>query len=226
MKKIIFCFWTGNNKMSLNRKKALDSINISGLKVEFINQSNLNDWVKKDYPLHESYEYLSFIHRADYLRVYFMHHYGGGYTDIKFIHDSWINSWEYLMTSEKFGIGYREIGPKGVALIPSIKYINLLINWKKLLGNGAYIFKPNSEFTQEWMKNTNLLLENKLEELRISPSQIPEDFKGKIIDGKPSTYPLKWSELLGNIFHPLCLKYNQKLLYDLKPPELKDIYDF
>jgi hypothetical protein len=26
-------------------------------------------------------------------------------------------------------------------------------------------------------------------------------------------YPLKWTELLGNIFHPLCLKYHKNLLY-------------
>jgi hypothetical protein len=36
-----------------------------------------------EYPLHPAFKYLSYVHKSDYLRSYFMHFYGGGYADIK-----------------------------------------------------------------------------------------------------------------------------------------------
>ena len=70
--------------MSDKRKKCLDSIKQNiGVKVILITPNNLDKYILKDYPLHKSYKYLSEVHKSDYLRTYFMHHYGGGYTDIK-----------------------------------------------------------------------------------------------------------------------------------------------
>ena len=221
----LFCFWTGSNVMPESRIKALHSLKNSHLNVQFITCDNLNEWILKDYPLHQAYEYLSFVHKADYLRVYFMHHYGGAYSDIKNIHSSWLNSWELLVNSDKFGIGYREIGCKGVAMIPSLYYFFMLINYRRLLGNGAYIFKPNTLFTSEWYKLTNIILDKKLVQLKINPSRHPEDYRGRMVNGLKSKYPLSWSELLGNVFHPLCIKYSDNLLYNLPTPDLYSDYD-
>jgi hypothetical protein len=75
----IFCFWTGDNKMSQPRNIALDIlIRNAGVKVELITQKNLKKFLKKDFPLHEGFKHLSLVHKSDYLRCYFMHHYGGG----------------------------------------------------------------------------------------------------------------------------------------------------
>ena len=161
--------------MPPERLKALLGMERSGLRVEFISQQNLNDWVVKESPLHSAYPFLSAIHRADYLRVYFMHHYGGGYADIKHISSSWIPSWNNLFESEKWAVGYREVGPRGVAMVPSISYIILLWNWKHLIGNGAYIFKPGTKFTTEWLSLSNKLLDSKLLELISNPASVPED---------------------------------------------------
>ena len=59
-----------------------------------------------------------------------------------------------------FGCGYPEIGESGVA--------NVLVasEWRQLIGNGAYIFKPNTEFTQQWYNEMIQLLDEKLEDLR------------------------------------------------------------
>jgi hypothetical protein len=154
-----------------------------------------------------------------------MHHYGGGYADIKHINSSWIPSWNNLFESEKWAVGYREIGPRGVAIVPSISYIRLLWNWKYLIGNGAYIFKPSTNFTTDWLNLSNQFLDSKLLELRSNPASVPEDYKGKPTGNSRSLYPIRWSELLGNIFHPLCLKYSKMISYDLPRPNFDANYD-
>ena len=202
------------------------------MEVTFITQRNLHEWVLADNPLHPAYPYLSAIHRADYLRVYFMHHYGGGYSDIKIINKSWLHARDQLLYSNKFGVGYREIGPKGVALVRSWKYIILLYRWRLLLGNCAFIFKPHSEFTYQWLKLTEDLLDKKLLKLKNNPATHPEDHKRRRLKSNQdeskyysSSYPIRWSEMLGDIFHPLCLQYSSELLNTLPAPDFKSNYD-
>jgi hypothetical protein len=48
------------------------------------------------------------MHKNDFLKVYFMHHYGGGYTDVKHIHASWKPFFDQLYFSNKYAIGYPE----------------------------------------------------------------------------------------------------------------------
>lgn len=225
MTRKLFCFWTDSNPMPIERNNALRGMCKSGLEVEFITQNNLSEWIVKGHPLHSAYPYLSAIHRADYLRVYFMHHYGGGYSDIKHINNSWIVSWNKLFESDKWAIGYREVGPRGVAIIPSIKYIYLLWHWKVLIGNCAYIFKPGTAFTNEWLKLSNEFLDSKLVDLKLNPANVPEDYRGRPFVGGHSKYPVRWTELLGNIFHPLCLKYSNFILYDLPHPDFNSNYE-
>ncbi len=211
--------------MPPERVRALESMDKTGLNVEFVTQNNLSDWIVDGFPLHSAYPFLSAIHRADYLRVYFMHHYGGGYSDIKFINDSWIPAWDKLLDSDCLAMGYREIGPRGVAILRSPEYIKLLWNWKLLIGNCAYIFKPRTPFTAEWLDLSNKFLDIKIYQLSINPARAPEDFKGRMVGANSSLYPIRWSELLGNIFHPLCLKYSKMILQDLPRPNFNANYD-
>jgi hypothetical protein len=74
----------------------------------------LGDFLCPDHRLHTAYPLLSQTHMADYLRAYFMHHYGGGYADIEMQTGSWIESFEAMEAHpEMIGIGYRET-PGGV----------------------------------------------------------------------------------------------------------------
>jgi hypothetical protein len=226
MNKNLFCFWTGDNLMPSNRIVALKTLTNTELNIVYLNKNNLQNWIKNDCPLHKSYENLSAVHRADYLRVYFMHNYGGGYCDIKNINNSWLQAYNELNNNkEKFAVGYPEIGWKGVSRVGGFEYLNLLLNCDKLIGNCAYIFKPKTEFTTEWLDKTNELLDSLSSELIKFPASVPEDFKGKKIDGTVSKYPLKWSQLLGDIFHPLCYKYRNKILKSLPMPDFLTDYD-
>lgn len=115
MDKIIYCFWTGNNSFSENRKRALNSMSKSNCKIQLITPNNLNNFIKTNHPLHKSFEYLTLTHKSDYLRCYFMHHYGGGYCDIKEITSSWESSFDDMNDDLIYINGYQEIGPHGVA---------------------------------------------------------------------------------------------------------------
>jgi len=217
---VIYCCWTGNNPMSNDRKRCYESIitNIS-VKVVLITPENLNKFIKPEYPLHKSYEYLSYTHKADYIRTYMMHIYGGGYTDIKQTDYSWAPYFDVLNNMDnKWALGTTEIAAQTVACNSNCDWI--ADNWQKVIGNCSYIFKKQTPFTYEWFNEMNKKLDNKYEELKKCPAQVSDDFTGKEIKNSDGTityskYPLMWAEILGGIFHPLCYKYHDKIIHAL-----------
>jgi len=74
---------------------------ITGCKVCCVYKDDLSKYIL-EHPLHEAYEYLSETHKADYLRTYFMHFYGGGYSDIKRSSGSWLKAFDDLENSDKW----------------------------------------------------------------------------------------------------------------------------
>lgn len=208
--RVIYIFWTGDNAITPNRLAGIDSLEkVSGVEVKLITPTNLQGYIKDEDPLPEAYQYLSFVHRADYLRSYFMYHYGGGYADIKAYYKSWLLAFEKLEQSNAFVIGYPEVGFWGAAN-QDISDVNLKkdlkIHWRYLVGNGSYICRPHTRFTAEWHAEAKRRLIGLTRELREHPATDPF--------GRNNDYPVKWSGLLGSIFHPLCLKYHDKLLKD------------
>ena len=79
-------------------------------------------------------------------------------------------------------------------------------HWRYLVGNGAFICRPHTKMAADGIQ----LLKNRLldytEQLREHPA--------KDIFGKNADYPLPWAGMQGEIFHPFCLKYKDKLLKD------------
>lgn len=219
--KRIFVFWTGDNPMSDNRRRCLESLRKnSGVPVILITQDNLKEYVLPDHPLPSEFHFLSLVHKADYLRSYFMYHYGGGYCDVKSITGSWDYSFDLLNSSpKKSGLGYQEI-KGGVAFIqpdsefPASLVYNLnydmRMHYKELIGNGAYIFKPKSLIFENLLKEQDRRLKKYGKELIKYPGNIMGDNVG---------YPLPWSYILGQIFHPIVfLRRNDLIqLNDVKP---------
>lgn len=203
----VYCFWTDNNMMSDNRKLCLDSIykNI-GVNVILITPKNLNKYILESHPLHPGYKYLSSVHKSDYLRTYFMHHYGGGYTDIKMTNTNWTPYFNKLYNTLFLCLGYPEV--KGGS--------STNINHKYLIGNCAYIFKPNTVITNAWYSNMIKTMDNKYLELKQYPANNPRDYLGSILTNNTiSKYPLRWAELLCDNMHPVIYKYKKYVLYDL-----------
>jgi FkbM family methyltransferase len=211
--KNIFCFWTGNNELTQNRTESLKTIENCTL----ITEKNLDKYILKSHPLHDAYKYLSETHKADYLRTYFMHFYGGGYTDIKRQTGSWSNSFVKLLENkDMYAVGYTEIGPNGVSGISDNYYRQY---WKELIGNGCYIFRPNTPFTKKWYENMLAILDENLQLLKENPARHPRDC---IEHFGWTSYPIKWAQILGDVFHPICYEYKDNLIHGLPIPLFYD----
>lgn len=208
--RVIYIFWTGENEITPNRLEGIKSLKkVSGVDVKLITPKNLPEYIKDEDPLPEAYQYLSLNHRSDYLRSYFMYHYGGGYADIKPYFHSWVSAFESLDESNAYVASYPEVGFWG-ADYPFIKNEvlrrDVFIYWRYLVGNCAFICRPRTRFTAEW----HTVVKNRLlaytEQLRQHPAQD--------IFGSNSDYPIPWANMQGAIFHPFCLKYHERLLKD------------
>ena len=210
VERVIYCFWTGNNEMSDNRKRCLDNLVANaGVPVKLVTPENLSDYILPDHPIHPAFDYLSLVHKADYLRCYFMHHYGGGYCDIKAISSSWTDCFCKLEQSNKYLLGYPELNRNATAA-PDIEdntLKNVVRNkWPLLIGTPALICRPYTKFTDEWFTELNNRLDNYYLALKAHPATDPM--------GKENGYPIPWHGILGAIFHPLCLKYHDKIIQD------------
>lgn len=199
----IYIFWTGDNKITKNRLNSIKQLKeVTECNIIFVDKNNLKNYILDEHPLHPAYEYLSAVHKSDYLRTYFMNFHGGGYCDIKKTTGSWKKSFENLYNNNNaWIIGYKEI--------PGGSPVN--INHNYLIGNGAYICKKNTKLTNEWYNNMILLLDKKLEDLKKNPANNPRDS----FSNNGSKYPISWAEMLGCIFHPLIFKYKDNVLNTL-----------
>jgi FkbM family methyltransferase len=212
----VVSFWTGVNPMSADRLKCLEEFNDLAQMSDhlLIRPDDLRTWILSAAPLHPAYPYLSEVHKADYLRTYFMHFYGGGYTDIKRATQSWGSAWAAFRENRAAEVcGYQEIGPNGVAVGPGTEW--LADHWQELLGNGAYLVRPNTEFTRAWYGAMIAFLDEKLEALRASPAKSPRDR-----NDSGTGYPIGWNEMLGRIFHRVCYDRRDKILIGLPAPVL------
>ena len=205
--KTIYTFWTGTNPMSHNRINCLMQLrSVSEADVLLIDVNNFQDYILQIEPLHPAFTYLSETHKADYLRCYFMHFYGGGYSDIKYTTGSWTQAFEEMSSplNNKTICGYKEIGPHGVPIL------ELRDKWEHLIGGGCYICKPNTDFTRKWYRQMIEVLDKKLDLLKANPSKYPQDCSE---DG--TGYPLAWQEILGRIFHQVCYEERDKVSQNL-----------
>lgn len=205
----LFLFWTGDNPMSPPREKALESIRSAnlGLEVILVDNSNLNTYIKQEWPLHKSYQNLSFIHRSDYLRAYFMHHHGGIYCDLKEMQGSWLSLIERANSNNSiWACGPSEI--KSGSIDPATGPLgdDQKNYFSKVLFQAAFAFKPRSEWTYFWLKEVERRLDYFSDALSAHPAEQPF--------GLNSDYPVPWYSLLAQVHGPLALKYSSHALID------------
>jgi len=206
---IIYCFWTGNNEMSEKRKECLKNLKeVSECNVILVTPDNLQYYILSDEPLHEAYTYLSETHKADYLRTYFMHFYGGGYSDIKKTTSSWKKAFKDIENNKDCYInGAHESGPHDIG------YEGAVSQWEKMVSNCAYICRPKTDFTYKWYSEMIELMDKKVEDLKKHPATYPQETSS---DG--NGYPLEWTEMLGRIFHKVLLEYIPNIMYTTNRP--------
>jgi len=140
---VIWCYWEGA-EMSPNRKISFDYLvkNIE-VPVALITRDNLDLFIKSDHPLPEAFEYISVVHRSDYIRAYLMHHYGGGWHDIKATLVSYSSVWNEFIDSKIWIIGRKEI-QKGAARIVDESGYFIPDHYKDLIAVPSWVARPNT----------------------------------------------------------------------------------
>lgn len=202
-----YCFWTGDNPMSANRMSNMHRIHATlGVPVVLVTPASLSDWIVAEHPLHPAYEYLSLVHRSDYLRVYFLHFYGGAYLDIKRPVGSWAQAFD---ESER--------DPDGWYRAPRVRTSADVVSMPGRLGSDLRRYHARTVVTQsgiawsrtaltaEWLREVERRLDAGLEQAR----EFPGGARGEVVG-----YPFSWHDLLARVFHPLCLKYTEHIRAD------------
>ena len=193
----IFCFWTDDNPITPNRLIGLETMrNNLKVPIDFLDGREISKRILPDVPLHPGYKYLSAVHKSDYLRCYFMHHFGGGYADLKFYTED--NNWK-----ESFRLinNNREIDSVGVqeSITGGRRPIyNTPDGSARLIATCYFICRKHSKFTTEWYARMMAKMDEKYEALKSHPAEDPFDRSDK--------YPMKWCELLGLIFHDVVFE--------------------
>jgi hypothetical protein len=215
----LYSFWVGTNNlvMNENRINGLESIkNNSNVNYILVTNENLEKFILNEHPLHPGFNYLSDVHKADYLRTYFMHHHGGGYTDIKPCSWDWNPYFDQLESSDAFGIGAPEDEGELSVTVKQRSWLGQ--HWEKLMTNDLYIFKPNTEFTTKWYNKLLEVMDIKLNNLQKFPAKSSREAADTIV----TRYPIDWGEILLEIFHPLCYEYTDRLIKTMPLPITKD----
>lgn len=102
--------------------------------------------------------------------------------------------------------GYRERGYRHAAWFPGPFGRHLRLSFPYLLGNGAFICRPGSPLTSEWLTEVERRLTSLAPQLDAHPAETPM--------GDEPGYPVGWTYLLAQVFQPLLLKYNDHVVAD------------
>lgn len=200
----IYCFWTETNPMSEQRKHCLQQLRyISQCNVVLVTPHNLPSFLNPNVLFHEGYRYLSAVHKADYLRCYFMHVYGGGYADIKLTMGSWVKAFRDMEINPTALInGYQAGGPDNVS------NTELKPRWQELIGVCQMIVRPRTDFTKEWYSEIHRILDLNIEQLKQNPAKHPYD------NSESGTgYPIGYTDLLGIPFNRIQYKYKNRTMF-------------
>ena len=145
----LYMFWLGGNDLLTENRKLNLQYNEQhcGVKLHLITENNLQDWIIPSHPLHLCFPYLSNVHKVDYLRCYFMYHYGGAYCDVKRIGGSLIPIFDLLDdNAQLWGVGYKEVGPDSVAAVGGETEQELRKRWQELFGMGGFCYETTNCF--------------------------------------------------------------------------------
>lgn len=217
---VIWCFWSGE-PMNENRQRSFNLMKKHmGVPLCLVTDSNLHEFIVEGHPLHETYEYLSPVHKSDYLRIYLLHHYGGGWHDIKPTMTNYKVAWEEFEKPEVYLVGKPEI-KGGPAKVYDENGLWMPKYWSELVATNRWIGKPDTPFSKELYEKVNLLLDEKSALLKKFPARHAYDKKKKnflgMVPGSSKGYPLQWT-VFGDLFHPLNYKYrkyiNRSLPFD------------
>jgi hypothetical protein len=225
---VVWCFWWDGQKNE-NRLRSLNLMKSNlGVPLCLVTKENIHEFILPEYPLHAAFEWLSDVHKSDYIRIYLLHHYGGGWHDIKPTQVNFSQVWEEFSDPEVYFVGRPEI-KGGPAKVFDREGRWMPDYWSDLVGCGWWVGRPNTPLSSEMYHDINQLLEKNYEALKKTPAKTPFDKKKKkkflripFLASGEKGYPLPWT-VFGNIFHPLNFKYREHVRNTLPADRLNNI---
>ena len=224
--------------MKGNRLRSFEQLKANvGTPFVLITQVNINEFELKSHPFHPIVRYtlqhkkgLSGVHMSDYFRIYFSYHYGGAYHDIKSRSkaQSIANCWKLFNDPNVWVVGMAELhgvvaaGDKEVmsyilhheAYHPNLrrlkngKWHDTNLDENNLISNCAWVARPKTDL----FKKVNSFAEKRLDDLQKTIKINPvSNFKRCCIYGENFGYPVAWTAILGNIFHPYQAVYQSHI---------------
>ncbi|WPR75444.1 capsular polysaccharide synthesis protein [Algoriphagus sp. NG3] len=229
---VIWAFWAGK-AMNKTRQLSFDMMRSHvGVPVILVDLENLDQLILPEYPLHPAFQYLSVVHKSDYLRAYLAHHWGGGWHDIKATEVSFEKAWDEFRDESVYLVGRKE-SQKGAARVFDKDNNWMPDKWEDLVITSAYVVRANNPFTKELLQQMDKVLDENSDLLRRYPAKHPRERKlesknmlqeifnrvKNLYAGRTHHYPLPWT-YIGNAFQPLVYKYREHVRQTL-PSDLQ-----
>lgn len=219
----VYLFWLGNVDMTSERKECYKHIiDNCPFIINEITDSNLNDYILKDFPLHEGYQYLSNVHKFDYIINYFSNYYGGIFIGIKKTYnwDIWKTYFDKLHNNNNLWIcSSHGNGPSGITQhVSSGDFSIYKKNWQKVYGHIGWICKKNTLLTNDILNENHTVLNKYLLELKKYPAKYSRDS----LQNSKSNYKIPWAILGGGSMYHGILKYSDHIDNSM-PQDLVDI---
>jgi len=102
---VVWTFWLHDYPLEGAALKNYDSLAITlDTTVQLVTPATLSLYNVTEWPFHEALQYLAPNHQLDYIRAYWMHHYGGGFIEIKErkTNSTWTGPIDYIGRNETF----------------------------------------------------------------------------------------------------------------------------
>ena len=215
---IVWTFWFDHGdltsdvpEMSENRRESLALMRAHlEVPIQLITTANLAEYTK--WYVHPAVQYLSGVHKADYFRIYFLLHYGGGYSDIKRWRSSWKSAFDPFDDPDTWVVGVPEIAG-GVASPPDTDHSN---SHGVLISNCFFIARKGNEYFRKVHARQNAILDKHWESLRTNPAP------NAVCQYDCPDYPLRWEELLGEIMSDYGVVFQRHFSRTLVMPDLSN----
>lgn len=215
--RVIYTIWLGD-PMPPRRQRSLEMLQEMNpnIPVKLITEPDIEQYILPEHPFHPAFENLAITHKSDYLRIYLMHFYGGGYSDLKAPNHPWGPMFDVLQNSpDRDALGYREITSNYTSEHPRALGEDVKKFYRFLMAPSAFIMRPESLFTACLYREMLRRIDYCAPALTDSP--IPDPYT------LPDSYPVWWNELMGDIAQSLSLRYPERIILDDRiKPELKN----
>eukprot|EP00123_Amoebidium_parasiticum_P016699 comp23549_c2_seq2/m.39752 comp23549_c2_seq2/g.39752 ORF comp23549_c2_seq2/g.39752 comp23549_c2_seq2/m.39752 type:complete len:370 (-) comp23549_c2_seq2:523-1632(-) len=209
----VFVAWFGAGMVGPRYEAYKSIVARLGVTVTVVTEANLPQFNLRENPMHPAVfgNYLARNHVVDYVRAYLLHHYGGGFHDIKPASKRWKPHFDAFKDPDVWMVGSRPRGRYEVecddnyasAVNETGRCWKVIAAWPQLVSHGAYIMRPRTHLTEKWLTLVHNRLQSKLDDVQAHPAlqrRCCRQFESP-------DYPFTWNELHSALLYPLQYQY-------------------